>query len=80
MQVRSQRDGLRYELQENKRYIETLKLNFDKESEKMKATDDEFSNTKESLKRLNENAKEVGKMWNDIKLSMEKSFLLKVCL
>ena len=71
---------MRFELQENKRYIETLKLNFDKESEKMKATDDEFSNTKESLKRLNENAKEVEKMWNDIKLRMEKSFLIKVCL
>ena len=71
---------MRFELQENKRYIETLKLNFDKESEKMKVTDDEFSNTKESLKKLNENVKEVEKMWNDIKLSMEKSFLIKVCL
>ena len=79
LQVRSQRDGLHFELQENKRYTEALKLNFEKESEKIKATDDDFSKTKESLKRLNENAKEVEKIWNDIKQNMEKFFSVKVC-
>ena len=79
LQVRSQKDGLRFELQENKRYTEALKQNFEKESEKIKVTDDDFSKTKESLKRLNENAKEVEKIWNDIKQSMEKFFSVKVC-
>ena len=68
------------ELQDSKRHTEALKLNFEKESEKIMATEDEFSNTKKSLKRLNENTKEVEKIWNDIKLSMEKFFLIKVCL
>ena len=68
------------ELEESKRYAEVLRQNFDKESEKREAIDNEFSNTKEGIKRLNENVKELEKIWNDTKLSMEKLFLIaEVC-
>ena len=57
-----------------------LKQNYDEEREKREAIDDEFSNAKEGIKRLNENVKELEKIWNDTKLSMEKLFLIvEVC-
>ena len=81
MQVRSQRDWLHSDLEENKKFIEVLKLNYDKEREKREAIDVEFSNTKECVKRLNKNVKELENIWNDTKLSMEKLFLIaEVCL
>ena len=68
------------ELEESKKYAEVLRQNFDKEREKREAIDNEFSNTKEGIKRLNENVKELEKIWNDTKLSMEKLFLIaEVC-
>ena len=80
MQVRSQRDRLHSDLEENKKFIEVLKLNYDKEREKREAIDVEFSNTKECVKRLNKNVKELENIWNDTKLSMEKLFLIaEVC-
>ena len=68
------------ELEESKKYAEVLRQNFDKEREKREAIDNEFSNAKEDIKRLNENVKELEKIWNDTKLSMEKLFLIaEVC-
>ena len=58
-----------------------MKLNYDKEREKREAIDVEFSNTKECVKRLNENVKELENIWNDTKSSMTKLFLIaEVCL
>ena len=74
MQVRSQRDRLCLELEESKKYIEVLKENFDKEN-KREAIEDEFINT-DGIKRLNKTVKEIEKIWNDTKLSMEKLFLI----
>ena len=80
-QVRSQRDRLRSGLEENKKFIEVLKLNCDKERKQREAIDVEFSNAKEHVKRLNGNVKELENIWNDTKLSMEKLFLIaEVCL
>ena len=74
MQVRSQRDRLRLELEESKKYIEVLKENFDKKN-KREAIEDEFINM-DGIKRLNKTVKEIEKIWNDTKLSMEKLFLI----
>ena len=80
MQVRSQRDRLHSGLEENKKFVEVLKLNCDKEREKREAIDVEFSNTKERVKKLNGSVKELENIWNDTKLSMEKLFLIaEVC-
>ena len=69
------------ELEESKKYAEVLRQNFDKEREKREAVDNEFSNAKEGIKRLNENVKELETKWNDTKLSMGKLFLIaEVCL
>ena len=80
MQVRSQKDQLHSELEENKRFIEVLKQICDNEREKTEAIDDELTNAKECVKMVKENVKELEKIWNDTKLSLEKLFsIAEVC-
>ena len=68
------------EREEDRRYIKVLSQNFDKEKGRREAIDDEFSSFKEAIKRLNENVKELVKIWSNTKLSMEKLFLIaEVC-
>ena len=68
------------ELEEDRRYMKVLCQNFDKEKVRREAIDDEFSSFKEAIKRLNENVKELEKIWSNTKLSMEKLFLIaEVC-
>ena len=69
------------ELQADKRFIEVLKQNWYKEREKREVIDDELSDVKECVKRVKENVRELEKIWNDTKLSLEKLFwILEVCL
>ena len=68
------------ELEESKKYTAVLKQNFDTEVEKREAIEDEVSKAKEGIKRLHDNIKDVEKIWNDTKISMEKLFLIvEVC-
>ena len=67
------------ELKENQKYVEVLKQNLDKEKEKTRIIEDEFR-AKKDTDRVNKIVKELEKIWNETKISIEKLFLIaEVC-